>query len=474
MKPFPLLLCVLSVTCLMPATAEDMRQASRKAAADRKAALQEAREAQQQILSNRETLLVTVEQLEAEQKALEEHLAFLERETAKLTRQREKLAEKWSRCELEFQEISGNVRVVARDLETMLRNSLITAAAPERLEVITPLLRKGYFPDIDDISGMADLFLDEIARSGEVSLRRQAQYVNRSGEKQRGTVLNLGKFLAIYQEEGETGFLRYSPGEQDLFALSVLPSWRTQRSLKRYLEGRDEVVPIDFSGGAALRQITRKPSLGEQLRAGGPIIWPILLIGLAALVIVVERVLYLRRVHSNTDKIMGTVNTLAANGQWDACENLVRKPEHRRSPVVTVILAGLSGRHQDRETLESILQEAILRELPRLERFLSGLSILGAVAPLLGLLGTVTGMIDTFRVITLHGTGDPKLMSGGISEALITTELGLAVAIPIMLLHTFLSRQVDHIAGDMEEKAIALTNIVQKERIRNGYAVERH
>jgi biopolymer transport protein ExbB len=436
--------------------------------------MREASETERQILSNRETLLATVAQLEAEQKTLEEHLASLERQTVKLTRQREKLADRWAQRELEFQEIAGNVRVVARDLETMLRNSLITAAAPERLEAIAPLLRKGYFPDIDDISGMADLFLDEIARSGEVSLRRQAEYVNRSGEKQHGTVLNLGKFLAIYQEKGETGFLRYSPGGQNLFALSALPPWRTQRSLKRYLDGRDEVVPIDFSGGAVLRQITRKPSLGEQLCAGGPIVWPILLIGLAALVIVIERILFLRRVRGNTDKIMGTVNTLAAKGQWDTCENLVRKPEHRRSPVVAVILAGLSGRHQDRETLDSILQEAILHELPRLERFLSGLSILGVVAPLLGLLGTVTGMIDTFRVITLHGTGDPKLMSGGISEALITTELGLAVAIPIMLLHTFLSRQVDRIVGDMEEKAVALTNIIQKERIRNGPAVERH
>jgi biopolymer transport protein ExbB len=133
-----------------------------------------------------------------------------------------------------------------------------------------------------------------------------------------------------------------------------------------------------------------------------------------------------------------------------------------------VLEAGLNARNEDRETLESVLQEAILRELPRVERGLSVLAIFGAVAPLLGLLGTVTGMIDTFRVITLFGTGDPKLMSGGISEALVTTELGLAVAIPIMLMHTFLSRRVDAIVGEMEEKAVGLTNIIQKERRRNS------
>jgi biopolymer transport protein ExbB len=111
------------------------------------------------------------------------------------------------------------------------------------------------------------------------------------------------------------------------------------------------------------------------------------------------------------------------------------------------------------------LQEAILKELPRLERFLPMLNIMGAVAPLLGLLGTVTGMIGTFRVITLYGTGDPRVMSGGISEALVTTMFGLAVAIPIMLIHTFLNRRIEHVVGDMEEKAVALTNIIHRESL---------
>jgi biopolymer transport protein ExbB len=89
--------------------------------------------------------------------------------------------------------------------------------------------------------------------------------------------------------------------------------------------------------------------------------------------------------------------------------------------------------------MENALQEAILREVPPMERFLSTLGMLAAIAPLLGLLGTVTGMIGTFHVITQHGTGDPRMMSGGISEALVTTMLGLSVAIPIMLAHTLLT-----------------------------------
>jgi biopolymer transport protein ExbB len=117
-----------------------------------------------------------------------------------------------------------------------------------------------------------------------------------------------------------------------------------------------------------------------------------------------------------------------------------------------------------REEMENALQEAILREIPPMERFLSTLGMLAAIAPLLGLLGTVTGMINTFHVITSHGTGDPRIMSGGISEALVTTMLGLAVAIPMLMAHTWLGRAVDKTIGEMEEKAVALVNMVHKTR----------
>ena len=135
-----------------------------------------------------------------------------------------------------------------------------------------------------------------------------------------------------------------------------------------------------------------------------------------------------------------------------------------RKPVPRVLLAGIQVKDMGREHMESALQEAILGEIPRLERFLSTLGILAAIAPLLGLLGTVTGMINTFHTITLYGTGDPRMMSGGISEALITTMLGLAVAIPVMLCHTVLSRAVENTIGQMEEKAVAFVNTVFKTR----------
>jgi len=140
-------------------------------------------------------------------------------------------------------------------------------------------------------------------------------------------------------------------------------------------------------------------------------------------------------------------------------------------PTGNVLKAGLEQQGQPRDIIESSLAEAILKETPRLERFLPALKVLAAIAPLLGLLGTVTGMINTFHVITVHGTGDPRLMAGGISEALITTQLGLAVAIPILVITALLGRKANRIASDMEEKAMALiAALLRDQRLPNGSA----
>jgi len=342
----------------------------------------------------------------------------------------------------------------------MLHQSPFSAFEPGRAKDVSRLLDKGYFPDIDDISGMTEVLFDEIAFSGQVGLR-QGTIVARDGTEQTATLLTLGKFTSAYKLGGETGFLNYSPESSQFIAMSNLPKGKIGRQLKGYLNGEREDVPIDLSGGNALAQITHQTSFIEQAQAGGPIVWPILGLAVLAMLIVIARVIFLNRIRANADKFMGEVNEMASRGDWKAAEDLVKRNENRKSPVIAVIKAGLDVRKEDRETQESVLQEAILHQLPRVEKGLSVLAVLGAVAPLLGLLGTVTGMINTFRVITLFGTSDPKLMSGGISEALVTTELGLAAAIPIMLMHAFLSRRSDHIIGEMEEKAVQMTNIIQ-------------
>jgi len=204
-------------------------------------------------------------------------------------------------------------------------------------------------------------------------------------------------------------------------------------------------------------------SLMDQIPKGGPIVWPILAILVLGVLITLERIFFLLRRKISLDTVCSKIETQAENRNWEACAETC--DQYRKNPVVRVIRSGVDSRNLSREDMENAVQEAILKEIPPMERFLSTMGMLAAIAPLLGLLGTVTGMIDTFHVITMHGTGDPRMMSGGISEALVTTMLGLSVAIPIMLSHTLLSRAVENCVGMMEEKAMALINIVQKFKV---------
>jgi biopolymer transport protein ExbB len=241
--------------------------------------------------------------------------------------------------------------------------------------------------------------------------------------------------------------------------------------MKSYFAGRGAMVPVDIAGGESLSQLTHHLSLAEEFKLGGNIMWPILIVGVSVVLFTLYKMVYLKRVHGDTDKIMGEVTNLAAVGDWDAVDRVMGTHKNHNWPVVNVLRDGIKARREDRETQENVLQESILREIPRLEKGLSVMAALGAISPLLGLLGTVTGMIRTFNVITVYGTGDPKLMSGGISEALIATKWGLCIAVPTMLLHVFLSRRAQAVIGDMEEKAVGLTNVIQKEQRRGNMAV---
>ena len=466
-SPYFLVACAALLVFVVVATtspADDIRQAVQKADADRAASVTETQQAEADIIADRDKLMAEVLRLEKEQADLEDDLDRLGQRLVEGNIEREKLEQEWSTRELGFREISGNVRVAARDLESLLKASPLSGGQDWRFEAISPLLNTGYFPDIDDITGMANVFFDEMQRGGEVSLE-EGTFVGRDGEPTTGRIYHLGKFTTIYQTSGEIGFLNWSPDGRRFFALGELPPRQVSKSIEAYLSGDSDRAPVDMSNGAALRQLTQGASLKDQLLAGGPVVWPILFLALVALLLVIYKSIYLHRLHGNTDRIMGEVNELANQGDWAGCEGVVNRHKGQKWPVVRMLKAGLAARDEKRETLESVLQESILRELPQVQRGIAILAVLGAVAPLLGLLGTVTGMIDTFRIITLFGTSDPKLMSGGISEALVTTEVGLVVAIPIMLLHTLLSRRSDHLIGDMEEKAVQLTNIIEKHKL---------
>ncbi|MGD9158780.1 MAG: MotA/TolQ/ExbB proton channel family protein [Desulfobacteraceae bacterium] len=442
--------------------AEEAKETLIKKAADElKAAEREAAESREHIINDKSSLKKVIIELEAENKRLKQEIGRLTNENSNLQGKEKQLILKLDETDSMISELIGVIRVNAKDISTLIDDNLQTSWAEQDPDLLHAIAGQSKFPAMEDIRRMVGILFKQIKASGEVTLRK-GNIINRAGEEREADILALGCFTAAYRSENETGFLSYSTAGKKLYALSRLPSGRIQRQISRYMEGRDEAVPIDVSRGAGLRQLTHKLSLWEQISSGGLLVWPILaILGLGA-IIVLERVFFLFRRRVDSDNLIQQVQNFASDKIWEDCINVCNA--HVKKPLARVLKAGLNCYHMSREDMENALQEAILREIPPMERFLSTLGMLAAIAPLLGLLGTVTGMIDTFHVITLHGTGDPRMMSGGISVALVTTMLGLSVAIPIMLAHTLLSRAVENRISEMEEKAVTLVNTVHKSK----------
>jgi biopolymer transport protein ExbB len=443
---------------VMSQTAEQKKQElMQKARQEKDDALKEQEETQKKIKADEDLLVSAISKLKSESQMLEKQLREIETALIERTEQEKLLSEKLGEASSEIRELVGFVRVSARDLEGNLNQSPQSAFFPDRIEILEAIKNEQKFPDMADIERMASLLFDEIAFSGAVSVRKGI-IVDRDGTEVEADILVLGNFTAAYRYFSEVGFLLYSDTSKRFFALSKLPSSRIQKRIASYMDGQSDYSPVDISRGGALRQLTHKLSLMEQIPQGGPIVWPILLILVLGVLIVLERGYFLYRYSINADQFMQCISDSIAQGKWDECQTMCVK--HETKAVPKIILAGLKVREMDRQDMENALQESILREIPRLEKFLSTLGVLAGIAPLLGLLGTVAGMIETFHVITYFGTGDPRMMSGGISEALVTTMLGLSVAIPLMLCHTLLTRRVDTITAQMEEKAVSFVNTV--------------
>jgi biopolymer transport protein ExbB len=433
----------------------------KKAAAEKRAAEQSAAESRAQIANDRDALLSAIADLKAENQRLTQVVQELEGQSRPLEEKEKQLSLELAEMDSMVRELVGVIRISAKDIGALIDQNLQSALGEKQDAFLKAVAEQSQFPAMEDISRMVSVLLDDIKASGDVGIQRGTM-VDRAGAPVEAQILTIGNFTAAYRTDDEVGFLNYSPTGRKLFALSRLPGGRMQKQLVRYMEGQSDAVPMDISRGGALRQLTHELGLWEQIPKGGLIVWPILIILALGIAIVFERIIFLLRKRLDTDGLIHRINVLASDRKWDECRKICTK--HEAKPVARVVAAGLECYRMGREEMENVLQEAILKEVPAMERFLSTLGMLAAIAPLLGLLGTVTGMIDTFHVITLHGTGDPRMMSGGISEALVTTMMGLSVAIPIMLAHTLLNRAVDNHIGQMEEKAVTLVNIVHKSR----------
>lgn len=206
----------------------------------------------------------------------------------------------------------------------------------------------------------------------------------------------------------------------------------------------------------------KEKSIEDTIEAGGVIGLAIIGLGMLGLLLILVRASFLAKAGSNVEKITQIVydELEKSHSSTSALEAI----KEYKGSTARVIKSTLRNIKMDREHIEDIVTESILNESSQIDRFGSFVLVIAAVAPLMGLLGTVTGMITTFDIITVHGTGDPKLLSGGISEALVTTMLGLIVAIPLLLLGNLLSGWANNIKDSMEQGALHIVNLYEKYR----------
>ena len=289
-----------------------------------------------------------------------------------------------------------------------------------------------------------------------------------SGEVEAVELLAVGHVAFAYRtlDDGRIGIALGSPADASGYRWSEELRSKDAAGLAAAMDAiqrgeRDVAIPLDVTGRLRVDSVVEGWDLRRLLLAGGPLMWPLGAAALVALLLIVERAFFLLWQGGRGDALLGRVLAACREGRFEAAYESCTK---ERGMVARALAACLRRREGGQAAMEDSIQEQLLHDLPRLQRALGGIATLGAVAPLLGLLGTVTGIIQTFGVIKVYGNANPGLMAGGISEALVTTATGLVIAIPILLAHSVLSGRVDHLVSAAEKSAATLLNVLAEER----------
>ncbi len=409
-----------------------LKEVRRQSAAERKINEERERAFTTDVEAARKQVREAQQRLQEQQRRQETLSKAYDANEARLTRLEETLREQQG----SLGEVFGVVRQSAGDFHARFLGSLAMAPHPAELDFLGRLSSSRALPSIEELERFWLIVLQEMVDSGKV-VPFSAEVVTPDGHKKSGEVLRIGAFNAV----AGGAYLSHVEGRNQFLVLPRQPEGRTLR-LARDLEGAKtgEVRPfaLDPSRGAILSQLVQSPTLMERVRHGREIGAIILTLGVFGIGLFAARYTYLCIVGR---RVKGQLKTDEARDD---------------NPVGRILALYDQNTDVAPETLEVKLDEAVLREIPRLEWGLTTIKILAAVAPLLGLLGTVVGMIETFQSITLFGTGDPQLMAGGISQALVTTALGLVVAIPLLFLHNVAAAKSRYLVNIMEEQGAGL------------------
>jgi biopolymer transport protein ExbB len=344
-------------------------------------------------------------------------------------------------------ELFGVVRQASGEVQAVLEDSMVTAELAGRTDFLSELSERRELPTVPELRQLWSAMVTEIAESGKV-VRFTAPVERSSGEREQREVVRVGVFNAV----SDGLFLDWDTARSSthLIELARQPAAR-YAGMAEQLQGAvpGEVMPmaVDFTRGQILRAVVRTKTPLERVREDGGVVgYIIIAVGGLGLLLCLWKFITLARTGSGIRRQIAGGDAGGAN------------------PLGRVLAVYTESPGLDLETLELRLDEAILRETAPIETGLGFIKVLFVVAPLLGLLGTVVGMIATFQMITLFGTGDPRMMAGGISTALVTTVLGLVVAIPLTLLHSYLQGKARALVQVLEEQAAGIIARIAEER----------
>lgn len=338
-----------------------------------------------------------------------------------------------------LKELFGVLQQASGDARGQFESSLTQVQFPDRSEFLTELAQKmGQTSRLASLEEIERLWFElqrEMTESGKV-VTFPTTVISATGDEVQKDVTRVGAFNVV----ADGKYLQYVPETGRLLELGRQPQQRYLEKIAAFEATNSGMAPfgLDPSRGQILSLLVQAPDLRERIDQGGVVGYVIIGLGALALLIALERLL-----------------TLSITGMRVRAQ-AKKTDQPGNNPLGRVLKVYHDNPKTDVETLELKLSEAILKETPKINRLLMFLKIIAVVAPLLGLLGTVTGMIITFQAITLFGTGDPKLMAGGISQALVTTVLGLCVAIPTVLLHTLVASRARRVNQVLEEQATGM------------------
>jgi biopolymer transport protein ExbB len=347
----------------------------------------------------------------------------------------------------DLNELFGTLQGVMGDFLSNFENSLISAQYPGRSEQIEGFIEKAGSTidqlDIPEIERFWFFMHQELTESGRV-VTYNGDVTLPNGDTENRSIVRIGAFNAVSDGEylsynGQIGHLQVLPRQPDR------PIVASALELQSASSGftRVGIDPTGGVGGQVMANLVNFPGVQEQVMNNAHVIGFIIIgVGVVGILMAFMRLLLL------------TLTSIKVRGQLKS-----GKPT-KNNPLGRVLLVAESNPNADTETLELKLGEAILQETPALESLLTIIKMIATIAPLGGLLGTVTGMIQVFQQITVYGAGDPTIMAGGISSALMTTVLGIVVAIPTIFMHTLLKSRSDNIIHILEEQATGM--IAQK------------